>query len=109
MRDVDERLLDMVEAIERIEKYASEGKKSFEQNELIQTWVVHHLEIIGEAASKLGRTFHEAHPAIPWAQIIAMRNILIHEYFGMDLGAVWNTIEGDLPELKAKLKALIKK
>jgi uncharacterized protein with HEPN domain len=38
-----------------------------------------------------------------------MRNILIHEYFGMDLGAVWNTIERDLPELKAKLKAIIKK
>ena len=109
MRDVDERLLDMVEAIERIEKYASEGRKSFEQNELIQTWVVHHLEIIGEAASKLGRAFHEAHPVIPWAQIIAMRNILIHEYFGMDLGAVWNTIERDLPELKAKLKTIIKK
>lgn len=65
MRDVDERLLDMVEAIERIEKYASEGRKSFEQNELVQTWVVHHLEIIGEAASKLGRAFHETHPAIP--------------------------------------------
>ncbi|MGB4224395.1 MAG: DUF86 domain-containing protein [Syntrophorhabdus sp.] len=109
MRDVDERLLDMVEAIERIEKYASEGRKSFEQNELIQTWVVHHPEIIGETASKLGRAFHEAHPVIPWAQIIAMRNILIHEYFGMDLGAVWNTIERDLPELKAKLKTIIKK
>jgi len=109
MRDVDERLIDMVEAIERIEKYASEGRKSFEQNELIQTWVVHHLEIIGEAASKLGRAFHETYPAIPWAQIIAMRNILIHEYFGMDLGAVWNTIERDLPELKAKLEAIIKK
>ena len=61
MRDVDERLLDMVEAIVRIEKYTSEGRESFEQNELIQTWVVHHLEIIGEAASKLGRAFHEAH------------------------------------------------
>ncbi len=109
MRDADERLLDMIEAIERIEKYASEGKKSFEQNELIQTWVVHHLEIIGEAASKLGRAFHETHPAIPWAQIIAMRNILIHEYFGMDLEAVWNTIERDLPELKAKLRAIIQK
>jgi uncharacterized protein with HEPN domain len=108
MRDANERLLDMVEAIERIEKYASKGRKSFEQNELIQTWVVHHLEIIGEAASKLGRAFHETHPTIPWAQIIAMRNILVHEYFGMDLEAVWRAIERDLPELKAKLKAIIK-
>lgn len=57
MRDVAERLLDMMEAIERIEKYSAEGKHNFEQNELIQTWIVHHLGIIGDAASKLGRPF----------------------------------------------------
>jgi uncharacterized protein with HEPN domain len=45
---------------------------NFEQNELIQTWIVHHLGIIGEAASKLGRPFQETHPSIPWAQLIAM-------------------------------------
>lgn len=108
MRDAAERLLDMVEAIERIEKYASEGRQQFEQNELIQTWVLHHLEIIGEAASKLGRSFHEAHPSVPWAEIIAMRNILVHEYFGMDLEAVWRAVERDLPQLKAKLEAILK-
>jgi uncharacterized protein with HEPN domain len=108
MRDVTERLLDIMEAIERIEKYAAEGRQSFEQNELIQTWIVHHLGIIGEAASKLGHSFHEAYPAIPWAQIIAMRNILVHEYFGMDLEAVWRAVERDLPELKAKLDAILK-
>jgi uncharacterized protein with HEPN domain len=108
MRDVAERLLDMMEAIERIEKYSAEGKQNFEQNELIQTWIVHHLGIIGEAASKLGRPFQETHPSIPWAQIIAMRNILVHEYFGMDLEAVWQVVKRDLPELKAKLEAILK-
>jgi uncharacterized protein with HEPN domain len=64
--------------------------------------------LIGEAASKLGRPFQETHPSIPWAQIIAMRNILVHEYFGMDLEAVWQVVERDLPELKAKLEAILK-
>ena len=53
MRDRRERLLDMLEAIERIERYAAKGRAEFEKDELIQTWVVHHLQIVGEAAAKL--------------------------------------------------------
>jgi uncharacterized protein with HEPN domain len=55
MRDRRERILDMLEAIERIERYIATGRVKFEKDELIQTWVVHHLQIIGEAAAKLGR------------------------------------------------------
>ena len=53
MRDDRERLFDILEAIERIEKYTSDGLKAFDDNELIQTWVLHHLQIIGEAARAL--------------------------------------------------------
>ncbi len=69
--------------------------------------MLYHLERIGEAASQLGRDFHQAHPEVPWPQIIAMRNILIHEYFGIDLDAVWNTIERDLPILKQKIHQIL--
>ena len=62
MRDRRERLLDMLEAIERIERYAAKGRVEFEKGELNQTWMVHHLQIVGEAAAKLGREFHEQHP-----------------------------------------------
>ena len=57
MRDDKERILDMLEAIENIERHAEKGREAFERDELIQTWFVHHLEIIGEAASKLGSEF----------------------------------------------------
>ena len=50
MRDDRERLLDILEAIERIERYAARGREAFENDELLQTWVVHHVQIIGEAA-----------------------------------------------------------
>jgi hypothetical protein len=53
MRDPKERLLDTLDAIERIEKYVSKGRAAFEQDELIQTWVVHHLQIVGEAAANI--------------------------------------------------------
>jgi uncharacterized protein with HEPN domain len=59
MRDYNERLLDILEAIERIEKYAARGREAFEHDELIQTWMIHHLQIIGEAASALPDSIRE--------------------------------------------------
>lgn len=107
MRDVTERLRDIVDAIANVERYARRGRESFERDELIQTWIVHHLQIIGEAAAKLGTQFHGAHPEVPWPQIVALRNILVHEYFGIDLDEVWATVERDLPCLKAQVQALL--
>lgn len=103
MRDDRERLLDMLDAIERIEHHTSRGREVFEENELIQTWVVHHLEIIGEAASKLCQGVRDTYNDVPWPQIIAMRNVIAHEYFGIDLDTVWEVVDRDLPELKQKL------
>jgi uncharacterized protein with HEPN domain len=97
----------MLEAIERIERHAAKGRAEFEKDELIQTWVVHHLQIVGEAAAKLSRDFQEQHSSIPWPQVVAMRNVLVHDYFGVDLEEVWRVVERDLPELKSKLKELI--
>ena len=51
--------------------------------------------------------FRAQHPAIPWAEIVATRNVLIHEYFGVDLGAVWKIVRDDLPVLAAQLKKLL--
>lgn len=107
MRDNRQRLVDILEAIEHIERYATKGRAAFEQDELIQTWIVHHLAIIGEAAAKAGRDFHEAYPEIPWAQIVAMRNILIHDYFAVDLEAVWATVARNIPELKTQVGRLL--
>jgi uncharacterized protein with HEPN domain len=104
-----ERFHDILEAIGRIEKYAKKGRRVFEQNELIETWVVHNLQIIGEAARKLSDDSRAAHPEIPWPQIIAMRNILVHDYFGVDINEVWAAVEKDLPVLKRQITAIAKK
>ncbi len=78
MREDRERLLDMQEAIEEIEKYAVRGKHAFERDELIQVWIIHHLQIIGEACRTLSQQFLERYSDGPWAKIIGMRNILVH-------------------------------
>ena len=108
MRGERERLLDILEAIERIEKYAVEGKPAFEADELIQTWVVHHITIIGEACRSLSDDFQARHANIPWADIIGMRNILVHHYFGIDTDAVWSVVEHDIPELKFNIETILK-
>jgi len=108
MRDDGERILDMLEAIERIQRHAEKGREAFDKDELLQTWVIHHLQIIGEAASKLSQELRDVHQEIPWPEIVAMRNVIAHEYFGIDLDAVWQVVEGDLPSLKQNLDRIQK-
>lgn len=107
MRDDRERLRDILEAIERIERYTSKGREEFMQDELIQTWVVHHIQIIGEAARKLTEEVRSEHDEVPWPAIIAMRNILVHDYFSVDIDEVWSTIERDLPPLKVEVSSIL--
>jgi len=102
-----QRLEDILEAIERIEKYASGGRASFDRDELVQTWIVHHLQIIGEAVRGLSDEIRVVHPVVPWAQIAAMRNILVHDYFGIDLDEVWAAVARDMPTLKTKVAAIL--
>ncbi len=107
MRDDRERLLDVLEAIDRIKKYTDAGRATLERDELVQTWVVYHLQIIGEAARSLSVSLRDAHPEVPWPQIIGMRNILAHRYFGIDVDIVWSAVERDLPELKRQVEAIL--
>lgn len=58
------------------------------------------IEIIGEAAKKIPASFKEEHQEIPWKEIAGMRDVLVHEYFGVDLGEVWKTVQHDIPQLK---------
>jgi len=107
MREIVKRFRDIHEAIVRIEKYTQLGRTSFDQDELVQTWVIHHLEIIGEAVRAIPPDYRSSHPEIPWGQISSMRNVLIHMYFGIDLDVVWAVVEHDLPDLKSSVEAIL--
>ena len=106
MRDDCGRLADILEAVERIEKYSQRGRLAFENDELIQTWIVHHLQILGEAARALSDTTRAATSQIPWRQIIGMRHILVHQYFGIDTDIVWNVVENELPGFHKQVELL---
>ncbi|HIG53361.1 MAG TPA: DUF86 domain-containing protein [Candidatus Latescibacteria bacterium] len=107
MRDDGERLRDILEAIERVGRYAAGGTAALENNELVQTWILHHLQIIGEASNRLSQALRADHPEVEWSQIIGMRNILVHHYFEIDLDIVKAVLEKDLPPLKIRVQAIL--
>ena len=100
MRDDRERLLDVLDAIERIEKYADRGRSALYNDELVQVWIIHHLMIIGEACRALSSQFRMQYPDQVWSQASGLRNVIVHEYFGIDHEVVRGVIERDLPDLK---------
>jgi uncharacterized protein with HEPN domain len=107
MRNDRERLRDIQEAIQRIEKYASQGQEEFFANELIQSWILLQLQIIGEAARSMNSTTHTQHSEMNWQDIIDFRNLLVHEYFRVDLKIVWKIVEQELPTLKAQIEVIL--
>lgn len=62
---------------------------------------------IGEAARNLSDALRDRHPDVPWSQIIAMRNTLVHDYFGVDVEEIWSTVEKDLPALKRQVETIL--
>ena len=106
MRDDQRRLLDIAEAIEQIEKYASKGRKVFEGDELIQNWIVHHLQVIGKAAWAISSELKDEHDEMPWQQIVGMHNILVHCYFEVDTDLIRSVIEDDMPVLKQQVELI---
>ncbi len=107
MRDPAERLRDLLEAINQIQEYSDQGRSAFEQEKLIQSWFIRHLQIIGEAARTLPEEIRDLAPSIPWRDFIGMRHVLVHQYFGVDLEILWEIVANDLPRLKPEIEALL--
>jgi uncharacterized protein with HEPN domain len=103
-------MLESMESINLIEVYTVRiSKEDFLKSEQIQDAVMRRLEIIGEASKKIPATIKAQHPDIPWREMAGMRDILIHEYFGVDLELTWTTVKESLPDLKQQLSAIIGK
>jgi len=96
------------DAISRIEEYTKAvGYDDFIKNSLVQDGVIRQLEIIGEAAKRLSTELKNKYPHIPWKDVAGMRDKLIHDYFGVDIDAVWDTVKKDIPILKKEVKRIL--
>ena len=109
-RDDAAYLLDILIAAKKAISYLDGlSWEEFEASELHQDAAMRALEIIGEAANRVSEATREAHPEIPWLQVIGMRNRLVYEYFRINLAAVWDTVKRDLYELIKKIEPLVPK
>ncbi|MEZ4853657.1 DUF86 domain-containing protein [Flavobacterium sp.] len=102
------RLQHIFDAISEIETYnLSKNFDDFTEDSMLQNASIRLLEVIGEASNHLSKEIIEKYNTIEWAQIIGLRNFLIHEYFGVDLHIVWNIIRYELPDFKNQIQLII--
>lgn len=107
-RDVRLFIQDMLDAIDKVERYINSlDRGAFARNELVLDAVVRNLEVIGEAARQIPEDFRKLHPSIPWRRVVGFRNIVIHEYFAVDPDEVWIIAKEQLPALKTTLYAML--
>jgi uncharacterized protein with HEPN domain len=100
-------LAQILERIIRIETYTKSGQKNFFSDSMIQDSVIRNLEVIGEAAARIDEEYRSAHPEFPWRGMKSLRNVLIHDYEGIDLQKLWRVVEKELPPLKVAIEKIL--
>jgi len=106
-RDPRVYLAHIFECLQKIERFTAGGRDVFFKDEMVQDAVLRNFEVIGEAAKRVDDEYRAAHPEIPWRSLAGLRDVLIHQYEGVDLERVWAIVERELPSLKAAIAALL--
>ena len=108
MRREELYLRDICEASDSIARFIlGLDRTGFEESDLVGSAVVQKLAVIGEAAARVSADLRSRHPRIPWPEIIAFRNILVHAYFGIDWGIVWLAASKQVPVLRCQVGAVL--
>jgi uncharacterized protein with HEPN domain len=98
----------ILDAIQKIESYVTVGRDVFMSTSHWQDAVIRQFEIIGEATKGLSRNLRSKHPEVPWQRIAGLRDLLIHEYFDVDLVALWDLTQTSLSGFKEQVTSVLK-
>jgi uncharacterized protein with HEPN domain len=109
MRTDRDRLTDILDSIHRVKEKIPGTREEFIRSDLLQVWAIYHIQVIGEAANGLSPEFRTTHTSIPWQDVIGMRHILVHHYFGVDVSEVWNTATIDLPRMEREIRMILER
>lgn len=98
-----DRLRHILEALDKIIAHTPGARSGYDADEVLAGFILYNLTVVGEAAARLSQATRDRHPAIEWAKIIGMRNVLTHNYMGVDAEVIWNTVASDVPALRRQL------
>lgn len=99
---------DILACIEKIEKYTSGlSFEDFSGNEMVVDAVIRNFEIIGEAVKRIPEEVKKQYPDVAWKEAAGFRDVLIHNYFGIDLEAVWDTLKNNMPSFKEQMTKVL--
>jgi uncharacterized protein with HEPN domain len=107
MKDDRVYLRHILECIRRIEEDTAGGKDAFLSSHTLQDAVLRNLQTLAESTQRLSENLKARHPQIEWRRIAAFRNILVHDYLGIDLERVWEITQRDVPELKTAVLRIL--
>ncbi len=96
----------ILECIDRIGEYCSDGEAAFFASHITQDAVLRNLQILTESAGRLDPSVKAGHPEVDWRGVAGFRNVLVHDYLGINLRRVWDIVQLDLPTLQAQVKAI---
>ena len=105
--EADRVLLEhMRDCLDRIVEYTGVERSRFDASRLVQDAVIRNLQTLSESSQRLSREIKDTEPRIPWRELAGFRNVIVHGYLGVDLGAVWLVVEQDLPALSAAVNRM---
>ncbi|GAB4433844.1 MAG: DUF86 domain-containing protein [Chloroflexi bacterium OHK40] len=107
MRDDTVYLRHILECISRIERNVAHGQEAFFGSDVLQDATLRNLQTLSEATQRLSDAAKATQPQIPWPQIAAFRNVLVHNYLGLDIELIWMVIHRDIPPLKQAVSAML--
>jgi len=107
MKDDRLYLIHIKESIERIEEYTRDGKEAFFADHKAQDAVLRNLHRLTEATQRISPDLKYKHPQVDWRTISAFRNVVVHDYLGVDLARIWDVVEKDLPDLKQNITEIL--
>jgi len=106
-KDLRVYLAHILECADRIERYLGQDREAFLRNTMVQDAVIRNFEVIDEAAKRIPEQFRVVHADIPWQLMAGFRDVLIHDYEGVDLERVWRIAQEDLPAVKTAIARIL--
>ena len=107
MKDDSVYLHHIIECIRRIEENTEAGREQFMTSHTLQDAVIRNLQTMAESTQRLSDDLKEAHPELEWYRISAFRNVLVHDYLGIDIERIWEITQRDIPELKQAIMSML--